>query len=411
MKIGFRLLIGTALGLLLGILLPTGGGDTLELYSNLSRFVVNIGRYVVFPLIFFSAALGVYELWLENKLARLGLFSLCGVLGSSLITILLGSLSVAIFRPERIPIIVKEGEVLSIPNAPELLEKVFPPNMFSVFVSDSGFLLPLFTAAILFGLAFHYQRAHAEPSLDLFDSLSRVVYRITHYVIEAMMLGFVVLGSYRVLQIRGASDLDLFAQLLFLLLGLILFISLLVYPLLLYFLGGRRSPLPWLRGMASPVLAALLSGDSYFSIPFLSRFGKDYLYLPRKVGSTVFPLSLLFARAGTAMVIAISFLVILQSYSSLELAAAQFFWVMGASYAVSFLLGGVPGAGVLVGLALVSQWYGQGLQEGYLILLPAAPFLVAAGVLLDTLTAGLIASLGARLMDLEMKPMKSGRKR
>lgn len=406
MRIWFGLLLGTAAGIVLGLVLPSSGGDTLGVFSDIAQFIINIGRYVVFPLIFFSAALGIYELWIENKLHKLGLVSLAFVPLTSLATVLIGVFSMVIFRPERIPIIVKEGEVLELPSLVSMAEKVFPSNLFSVFVADSAFLLPVFTAAVLFGLAFHYQRAHAEPSLDLFDSLSRVIYRITHYIIEGMMVGFAVLGGYRVLQIRGASDLDLFVQLLVLLLGVILFMAFVVFPLVLYLVGGKRSPLPWLRGMLGPVLAGLLSGDSYFTLPFLVRFGKDNLYLPRKVGSTVFPLAVMFARAGTAMVIAVSFLVILQSYSSLELVASQFFWVLGASFGVSFLLGGVPGSGALIGLALVSQWYGQGLEEGYLILLPAAPFLVAAGVLLDTLNAGLIAVLSARLTDLEMKPAK-----
>ncbi|NCN05193.1 MAG: dicarboxylate/amino acid:cation symporter [Spirochaetales bacterium] len=403
MKLSLRLTIATGIGLVLGILLPLGGGDTLALFDVLERIIVSIGRYVVFPLVFFSVAIGVYELWYENKLHTLGLSILALIPGAALLGSFVGTLGFAIFRPERIPIIIKEGEVLQLPDALDLIERIFPSNVFEIFVRDSGYLLPVLVAGILLGLAFHFPKGHAGPSLELFDSLSRILFRVAHYIIEFMALGFIVLGAYRMLQLRETTDLDLFQSLFFLIFGLVGFMTFVLYPLILFSLGGKKNPFSWLRGTFLPLLASVLSGDTYFVLPFLSRLGKEHHKIPRKVGVMAYPLSILFGRSGSAMVIGVSFLAILQSYSSLELTLGQYLWVFAGSFGVSFLLVGVPSSGALIGLALLSGWYGQGLEEGYLILLPAAPFLIGAGVFLDVLTASVVGILAARWNKLEMK--------
>jgi len=356
--------------------------------------------------VFFSSSLAVYELWYEEKLHRMGLGLAFLLPLTSALTVVLGTLTLGVLRPGRIPIIIKETEVLRLPRGLDLLERVFPNNMFEIFTGDGSYLLPVLIAALMLGIAFHYPKAHATPSLELFDSLSRLLFRVTHYILEFLVLGMVGLSIHRILLIRNTPDLDLFYQLFRVVGGLVIVIGFLIYPLLLYFFGGRKNPLPWLKGTLLPQFAALFSGDSYFALPFLKRFGKEYHLIPRKASSTAYPVSMVFGRAGTAMVICVSFLVILQSYSSLEITFGQYMWVMVNSFVLSFLLIGVPSQGVLIGLAVLSRWYSQGMDEGYLILLPAAPILIAAGTVLDTMTASLVTTLICRWNNLEMKSIQ-----
>ena len=51
---------------------------------------------------------------------------------------------------------------------------------------------------------------------------------------------------------------------------------------------------------------------------------------------------------------------------------------------------------MLVGLSVLANGYGQGLEEIYLILLPALPILTGIAVLVDTITSGCIAFLIAQ---------------
>jgi len=169
-----------------------------------------------------------------------------------------------------------------------------------------------------------------------------------------------------------------------------------VYPALLYFLGGRQNPYKWLYAVVAPALTAFFSGDNYLSVVMLAKHGKENLGVPRRVGSAVYPLFAVFGRTGTALVASATFLLVLKSYSSLEITFGQVLWTLLFSLLISLTLGTVPGLGAYVALSTLCALYGRGLQEGYLILRPIAPLLISFGVLLDVLTSAFLSFLVAK---------------
>ena len=62
MKLWMRILIGSVVGIVLGLYLPLAGGDTLGVIGRITEIVISIGRYALFPLVFFGVAIGVFEL-------------------------------------------------------------------------------------------------------------------------------------------------------------------------------------------------------------------------------------------------------------------------------------------------------------------------------------------------------------
>ena len=118
--------------------------------------------------------------------------------------------------------------------------------------------------------------------------------------------------------------------------------------------------------------------------------------MPRMVGSAIYPLFAVLGRAGTAMVSGVSFILILRSYSSLEITFLQTLWVMLFSFLVSFVLGAVPGNGAFFSVFMMCSIYAKGLQEGYLILRAIAPFLVSFGAFVDVFSSALASLLVAR---------------
>jgi hypothetical protein len=95
------------------------------------------------------------------------------------------------------------------------------------------------------------------------------------------------------------------------------------------------------------------------------------------------------------MITAMSFIVILRSYSSLEIGFLHVLWIIAASFGISFLLGSVPGMGSLVGIAMLSGMYGRGMEEHFLILRPVSLILISLGALLDTVCASFVTTLVA----------------
>lgn len=395
MKIWIRLLAGSIIGVLLGAYLPESGGDTARFFAGLAEYVISIARYFVFPLVFFGLIIGTAELMRDRRLLPLYGKTIGLLLAASAVSILIGTGAVLAVSPGRIPPIFQEAPVTEMPDIGALLERVFPRNLFAVFSQGGDFLLPLLALGIFIGLALHFDQSAGQAVSQLADSASRVFYRLSAFVVEILGIGMIAVAAAMIFDIRAINDFQIFGSLVLTLAVSVGFIVLVVYPVIIYFLIDRDSALPWLYAMIAPLLTGLFSGDMYFSLPTLERVGKESLGVPRRAGSAIFPLAAVFGKAGSALVAAASFIVILRSYTALEITFVQVLWVMTSTFGVSVLLGAVPGSAALVALAMLSNLYGRGMEEVFLILWPAGPILVSLGVVLDVATAGFVAQVVA----------------
>lgn len=398
MKIWIKLLIGIAIGVLLALLVK--GETALATFDSISVIVINIGRYVLFPLILFSAAIGVYELRREKKvLAALGrTFLYLGV--TSVLLAGIGTLSTVILSPDRIPIVIEEEIAYSVPTLSEVLTTLFPRNLFLILGNSGDYLLPLLVFAILIGINLNFDRLSTRPAIQLFDSLSRVFYNMNAFLLEIMALGFIPLTAAFVMRMMATPELALYRQLILLLFIDSLIVVLVIYPLLLYFVAKKKRPFLWLYASMANVLFAAVSGDAYFSLASEIRHGKENYGVGRKIGAVTYPLFTLFGKAGTAMVTGASFILIITSYSSMGITFGQTLWVVLFSFLASLVVGPFPGVGVFVALSLLSAGFSSGYEEGYLILRPLLPVLMSFSVVLDVLTASLSTMLVAQRMDM-----------
>jgi Na+/H+-dicarboxylate symporter len=336
--------------------------------------------------------IGTFELKREKKLLPVYGRMILYLLLSAVLLIILGVLSVLIFSPERIPILIEEEIALQIPGFKEILLSLFPENLFQVLVGGGHFLLPVIVLAFLLGINLNFDLRLTSPVVQLFDALNRVFYHINSLLAELFGLAMVVIAASSMI-VLGHEDFALFKQILIILgidSGLIIFA---IYQGLLYLLGGRTNPYRWLYAVIGPALTAFFTRDEYLAIGMLVKHGKENLGVPRRVGTAVYPLFAFFGRAGTALVTSASFLLVLSSYSSLEITMMQVFTTCGFTLLISLALGSVPGMGAFVALSMLCSVFGKGLQEGYLILKPIAPLLISFGVLLDVVTSAFVSLL------------------
>ncbi|MBN2049372.1 MAG: dicarboxylate/amino acid:cation symporter [Spirochaetales bacterium] len=387
MKIWIKLFIGSVLGVGLGLLIDPNDPVVVEVLQNSSDIVIRIGRYIFFPLMFFSLAMAMYELrQAKITLPILGRTFLYLPLASLLFS-LLGSLSVLLLKPARIPIIAEKAESYAIPTLMDVLRFIFPENFFHVFTTGGQILLPLFFLAFLLGIHFSFDTVTTKPVIQFFNSLNRIFYQINIFLTEILGIGFIALAAWFVCGLRMTAELVLFKQVIILLSINTAVILGIILPLLMYFLAGKRNFYVYLYGMIAPILTGFFSGDLFFSLPLLIRHGKENLGFPRHVGAFSLPFHALFGKAGTAMVTAVSFIVILKSYSSLGINLAGVAWVTFFSFLISFTLGTFPRIGVFVALSVLCSLYGRGIEDGYLILKPLLPILVSFSVTLDLVMA------------------------
>jgi len=262
-----------------------------------------------------------------------------------------------------------------------------------VIVSSGDYLLPIAFFAFFLGINLSFDKTVTRPVTHLLEALSRVFEHMNSLIMEIISLASIILAANMTFQLRLAEEISLFIQLVVTITAIILILVLGIYPLLFYLFSGKSNPYKGLYGSLAPALTGLVSGDTYFSITMLFRHGRENLGIPRKVNSTTFTAFALFGKAGTALVTAVSFIVILKSYSSLGITISQILWISLFSFLFSFITGPFPGTGVLITLSALCGLYGKGLEEGYLILQPILPLLISLSVFLDIITTSLVSVL------------------
>jgi aerobic C4-dicarboxylate transport protein len=404
MKLWMKLLGGVVLGLLLGLYVPVFGGDGGDLFAFLSKLVVNIGRYMVFPLCFLGGAVAMYELRTERRLGAVFPFLLLFIVLGTLGLVSLGVLGITALRPSRIPIIIEQQAAQPRPDFGSLLLQIFPDNLFAIFGRNGDFILPLIFFAFFFGLNLTFNRQISQPVVLLLDSLNRIFYHINSFITEFLGFGALALAAWFMVGLRAVKGLELFTELLVVVATVMVVAVGVILPLVLYLFLEKRNPYLWLYSQISPALFAFFSGDLLATLGVALRHGKEDLGIPRKVGAVCYPVATLFCRGGTAMVTGVCFIAVLRSYSSLEIGIFQTLWIIVAAFVISFLLPAAPTGGLFVSLSLISSAYGRGMEEGYLILMPVIFLLGRIGAALDLILASFVSLLVAERLGPRKQP-------
>jgi Na+/H+-dicarboxylate symporter len=346
---------------------------------------IRVGRYGTVPILVFSLTIAVYELCQDGHFWPLMLRSILLILGSAVLVIAAGILVVLIFPPGRIPIQIDEQTgFVPLDVYQEALE-LFPSNMFSALFADGIQLLPLCVFAFFLGMGLSYDRNYTKPVISLIDSLSRIFYYIASFFSEILGIIIIVLAASWAVQFRGAVQAGVFRDLILLLGIFSLVLGFGILPLLLYFIRPKVNPWVALYGSLGPALGAFFSGDGNFCIPVIFRHIKENLGVRRRSNTVTVALFAAFGRAGSAMVAAVSFIVIVKSYSSLGITLADVVGIGLRAALISFLLARRSGDAAYAALATLCLGYGQVYEAGYLILKPLAFYLIAIGTFLDVM--------------------------
>ena len=160
-----------------------------------------------------------------------------------------------------------------------------------------------------------------------------------------------------------------------------------IYPLIMRFIFKEMRPYRILYASIAPILTAFFSTDANLSLIVNIRHSKESIGIRRRLNSIVMPIFSSFGRGGTACVTAISFIVILRSYSGLGIAFTDIIWIALVSFGLSFVLGAIPMGGPFVAISVICSLYGRGFDAGYLLLKPAIPVICAVATAIDTVTA------------------------
>jgi Na+/H+-dicarboxylate symporter len=386
MKIWIKYIVGILAGIAFAVIVPTQNPAFASAIQYLSDLAVQFGRYSVYPVLFFSFTIGVYELRESKSLFRLGAITTGVIIITTILLAVIGLISVLIANPSRIPIFVEGATGAATVGIAESFRQLFPSSAFEVF-TNGLFVLPLCIFGGFAGAGCAVDRNASKATLTLFDSLSRVSYSVMTFFVDTIAIGMIAISVNWVIQFRAMLASKVFVDFMGLLLFNLLFLALVVYPLFIRLACGKVKPYRVLYASIGSIVAAFFSGDTTMSLPVIIRHANESLGVRRRISSVTMPMFSIFCRAGTALTVTVSFIVILKSYSSLGIAFYDMLWLMGVSIIISFFLGRFPTGGAYVALATVCALYGRGFEAGYLILKPAAFFIGSVACAIDALTA------------------------
>lgn len=386
MKIWIKYLIGSILGIIIAALAYSDSAFFNSGVEFASNIAVQFGRYSLYPVLFFGFTVSISKLRESRSLLKLSIYIAAFIILSSFLAALLGLLSISISSPPRIPIFVEETSSIENLGVTESFLKLFPSSAFEAFM-DGLYILPLCIFAGFAGAACAVDKNISKPALTLFDSLSRISYAVMAFFVDMFSIGLIAISVSWFIKFQNMLSTKFFTGLIALLLIDFFIIALIIYPVILKIICRDVNPYKVLYASIAPVCAAFFSGDTNLTLPVLLRHSNESLGVRRRISSVALPVFSVFGRAGSAMVVTISFIVILKSYSSLGISLEDRFWLVGISTLFSFFLGRFPVTGTYISLVAVCAIYGRGFESGFLILSPAAFFIGSVAAAIDALTA------------------------
>ncbi|MDR2966150.1 MAG: dicarboxylate/amino acid:cation symporter [Treponema sp.] len=386
MKVWVKLLIGSILGMTIGFLLPAESQAIQSAFEWLKELALGIGRYAVVPVLVFSLTIAVYELRMDEQFWPFVLKHFILITAASFFVIFSGILVTMMFTPDRIPIIPNEtSEVFNINPAANILE-IFPSNMLSILGGSGIYLFPVCMFAFFLGMGLNYDRNYSKPVISFIDSLSRIFYHVASFFSEILGFILIVLSAYWAIRFGIALQAKVFTSLIILLGVFSIVLCFGILPLFLYLLKPKVNPWRILYGYLGPAIASLFSGDINFSIPVLQRHSKENFGIRRRSSTLSIALFSTFCRGGSAMVAAISFIVLIKSYSHIQISFIELFAIGFHSLLISFLLARHPGQGAFIALTALCFTYGGGeYKTWYLNLMPLSFYLIAIGTFIDVM--------------------------
>lgn len=401
MKVWFKYLIASLLGIACAFILPVNNPSVSGAVNFVTELVVRFGRYMIVPVLFFTVIISFNRLRENRLLIKTGIWTGSVIVASSFILTLVGLISILIVKLPRIPITGENDTVSAVLGIADLFRAILPYSAFET-LNNGTFLIASYAFAVLIGIETCVDQVAFRPVTTLVDSLSKLMYSISVIFTEFLAYGMIAILCFWTVKFRAVITSGVFTPMIIMLLVDFILVAGLIYPLVVRYLCNDPHPYRILYASISSVLTAFFSGDSNLVLQLNMRHGKESLGIRRRINGVVHPLFTVFARGGSALVTTVGFIMIWRSYSSLNIPFKDILWITFTSFGISFLLGGFPAGGAFISLTVLCTLYSRSFETGFLLLQPAAPIICSFATAFDAVTAmygSYIVAVKAKLIE------------
>ncbi|MGE4453997.1 MAG: cation:dicarboxylase symporter family transporter [Sphaerochaeta sp.] len=392
MKTWISYLAATALALAATLLF---GDSTVfqQLMYTITALLVQLGGFVLIPLVFFGFSSGIASL---RKDGKGGVFTRTTILWSILSTLFLTITAAAVFRffPTYFPATSSAGSsaaslsVLAPQSLSTLFEALLPINPFYTLASAESFLLPVIIIALVFGYFLKPNVEVIRPAYVTMNSLSETMFRLTRSFAILGHLFVFFAASYWFSHLQAEGTIFVAERFLLMLLSSTFAVLLIILPLLFALVTKFKvNPYKVLYRMLAPASAALFTGSIFFSSPISIPLSRHNLGCQKRVSATAIPLYTLIGRGGSAMIATLSILSLLYAATTTMPSDKVILVVALASAMFSFASPLYLGYEVFFISIIALQFLKIDLYGAEMTLVALMPILNGLGILIDSYIA------------------------
>jgi len=347
-----QILIGLALGILVGVAWPHAGVAVKPVADAFLRLI----KMIIAPLIFSTLVVGIAGAGDLKAMGRIGLKAIVYFEVATTIALVIGLVLVNVFKPGAglaVPLTGDASAVASIARNQQTAWDMFL-HLFPTSVVDAmarGDILQVVVFSMFFGAALSVMGASGRPVVAVLDSLAHVMFKVTSYV-----MAFAPLGVFAAIAAtvggRGVAILLTLGKLIVLMYaGLLLFVLMVVVGVS-YLIGVPF--LTFARAIREPFLIAFTTASSEAALPkaleVMERFG-----VPNRVVAFVVPLGYSFNLDGTTLYLSLASVFVAQ-LAGVQMTVSQQLVMMLTLMLASKGVAGVPRGALVVLAATLTQF-------------------------------------------------------
>jgi Na+/H+-dicarboxylate symporter len=314
---------------------------------------ISLLKLMVIPVVFISLICGTYQLRDNQHVGRIASKTLGLYVLTTAFAIVVGILFALSFNIGQ----VLEGDsVFKVADftPPEKislsasLASLIPTNLFHA-LSQNNQLLQIILFAALFGITLSFAGDAGERIAQFFQDLNEVVIRLVIIILYVAPIGVFCLVAQKV-SLMGLWLIGQLVGYFLVLVAALLFQGLVIYSLLLRFLGGL-SPIIFFRKMYPAMIFAFSTASSNATIPVTLDTVENKLGVKNSLAAFTVPLGATINMDGTAIMQGVATIFIANIYN-IDLGLAGYLTIVLMATLASIGTAGVPGIGMIT-LAMV----------------------------------------------------------
>ena len=353
LSLAMQIFIALVLGIVVGILLTGQSAFAAKYIKPFGTIFLNLVKWVVTPLVFFSIMAGVISMRDIHKVGSVGVKTLVYYLCTTALAIIIGLSLANLFRGA-FPVLETTDLEYAAKDPVSFMDTlvgIFPSNFVKPFADAN--MLQIIVASLFIGFALLLVGERKQMDFNFVETLNGIFLKVMEMIIKLSPIGVFCLICPVVAE-NGPKILGSLAIVL-----LVAYLAYIIHMAVVYSIavraGAGMSPLTFFKGMAPAMIMAFSSASSVGTLP-LNIECSEKLGADKDVSAFVLPLGATINMDGTAIYQGVC-AVFIASCFGIQLTLPQMLTIVLTATLASIGTAGVPGAGMIM-LAMVLQSVG-----------------------------------------------------